>query len=104
VQLVAGIGLGSANVLSTTLRQTIIPMTQLARTTGAYRLFMFGSIPLGSALGGIVGETLGSRTGVALGTLGLALSAVPMFARSIRTLRDPADIRASTPALVSDGY
>ena len=84
----------SANVLSTTLRQIVIPATQLARTTGAYRQFMFGSIPLGSALGGILGGSLGSRTGVALGTLGLAVSALPMLARSIRSLRDPHDAAA----------
>jgi MFS family permease len=101
VQFVSGIGLGCANVLSTTLRQTIIPTTQLARTTGAYRLFMFGSIPLGSALGGVLGESFDSRIGVALGTLGLALSALPMLAPRIRTLRNPNDIRVASRAQVS---
>lgn len=42
VQLVAGVGLGSANVLSTTLRQTVIPPGRLARTNGAYRSINFG--------------------------------------------------------------
>jgi hypothetical protein len=95
VQFVAGIGLGSANVLSTTLRQIIIPRNQLARTQGGYRLLMYGSIPVGSALGGVVGETLGSRAGVAIGTVGLAISALPMFTRTVRTLRDPVEARAS---------
>jgi MFS family permease len=100
VELVAGIGLGSANVLSTTLRQIIIPRDQLARTTGGYRLLMYGSIPAGSALGGLLGETLGSRTGVAVGAIGLALSALPMLNRAVRTLRDPRDavVRARTTA------
>jgi MFS family permease len=91
LQLVAGVGLGSANVLSTTLRQIIIPRGQLARTTGGYRLLMYGSIPLGSALGGVLGQTYGSRTGVALGAIGLACSALPMLARTVRSLRDPSD-------------
>jgi hypothetical protein len=95
LQLVAGIGLGSANVLSTTLRQIIIPRNQLARTQGGYRLLMYGSIPLGSALGGVIGETLGSRAGVAIGTVGLAISALPMLMGSVRTLRDPVEARAS---------
>ncbi len=89
VQFVAGVGLGSANVLSTTLRQIVIPRDQLARATGAYRLLMYGSIPLGSALGGLLGEMLGSRTGVAIGAVGLALSALPMLAPSIVSLGDP---------------
>ena len=91
IELVAGIGLGSANVLSTTLRQIIIPRDQLARTTGGYRLLMYGSIPVGSALGGLLGETLGSRAGVAVGTIGMVLSALPMLNRGVRTLRNPRD-------------
>ena len=98
VELVAGIGLGSANVLSTTLRQIVIPRDQLARTTGGYRLLMYGSIPLGSALGGLLGEILGSRVGVAVGALGLVASALPMLERRIRTLRDPRDAVIGTTA------
>jgi MFS family permease len=93
LQLIAGIGLGSANVLSITLRQTVIPHNQLARSNGGYRLLMYGSIPIGSALGGLLGDALGSRAGVAIGTIGLAISALPMFARTIRRLRDPHDAR-----------
>jgi MFS family permease len=86
LQMLAGVGLGSANVLSITLRQTVIPQGQLARTNGAYRSLMYGSIPIGSALAGILGEALGSRAGVAIGTVGLTISALPMLARSIRQL------------------
>ena len=56
---------------------------------------MYGSIPIGSALGGVFGETLGSRAGVAIGTVGLAISALPMLSRTVRTLRDPVEARAS---------
>ena len=101
LQLIAGIGLGSANVLSTTLRQLVIPPNQLARTTGGYRLLMYGSIPIGSVLGGVLGETLGSHAGVAIGTLGMALSAAPMLVRSVRSLRDPADARQQLPAVAT---
>ena len=101
IQFVAGIGLGAANVLSTTLRQTVIPAEELAPTIGAYRFLMFGSIPIGSALGGVLGAALGGRAGVAIGTATLAVSALPMFARPIRSLRSPRDARA--PAEVSVG-
>ena len=89
VMLVAGIGLGNANVYSLTLRQTVIPPSLLARSGGAYRQVMYGSIPIGSALAGVVGELVGTRTGVLVGAVGLALSALPMFTRRIRSLRDP---------------
>jgi MFS family permease len=86
VLLISGVGLGNANVYSLTLRQTVIPIDQLTRTVGAYRQIMYGSIPIGSALAGVLGATAGTRVGVAAGSVGLALSALPMLRRSIRKL------------------
>lgn len=89
VQFLAGIGLGSANVLSVTIRQLLIPRTTLARSNGAYRTFTFGVLPIGAAAGGVLGSTFGSTTAVAVGTIAMAISAVPMFAREVRTLDTP---------------
>jgi MFS family permease len=91
IQFVAGVGLGSANVLSTTLRQRIIPSDQLARTTGGYRMLMFGSIPIGSVLGGVCGEAMGTRAAVAIGSAGLVVSALPMLRPGARSLHHPED-------------
>jgi MFS family permease len=96
VLLVSGIGLGNANVYSLTLRQTVIPADQLARTVGAYRQIMYGSIPIGSALAGVIGATAGTRAGVAVGTIGLALSALPMLVRRIRQLPTAAAAQSQT--------
>jgi predicted MFS family arabinose efflux permease len=93
VMLVSGVGLGSANVLSVTLRQVVAPRGSLARTNGGYRLLIFGVIPFGSALGGVIGQLFGSRTGVAVGAIGATISAIPMVRRQVRTLRDPKDAR-----------
>ncbi|WP_446219640.1 MFS transporter [Micromonospora sp. IBHARD004] len=93
VQFVSGVGLGVANVLSITLRQTVIPRGGLARSNGGYRLLNYGVLPLGSALGGVLGHTVGSRAGVAVGAVGLAASALPMLTRRIRSLRSPEDAR-----------
>ncbi|WP_305784377.1 MFS transporter [Symbioplanes lichenis] len=92
VQFVSGIGLGSANVLSLTLRQVVAPGA-LARTNGGYRLLIYGVLPVGSALAGVVGEVAGSRAGVAVGTAGLAISALPMASRRVLALRKPQDAR-----------
>ncbi len=93
VELIMGVGLGSANVLSVTLRQVVAPRGSLARTNGGYRLLIYGVIPFGSALGGIIGQFASSRTGVAVGTIGMTISAIPMVRRQVRTLRDPKDAR-----------
>jgi MFS family permease len=91
IEVVSGMGLGSANVLSVTLRQVVAPRGSLARTNGGYRLLIFGVLPIGSALGGLVGATLGSRVGVTIGAAGLAVSALPMLQAPVRKLRDPSD-------------
>lgn len=96
VYLVSGIGLGSANVLSVTLRQNVMPRGGLARSNGSYRLITFGVLPIGSALGGVLGETVGARWGVAVGTVALAVSALPMMAPRVRRLRDVAEARPVT--------
>lgn len=86
VMLASGIGLGNANVYSLTLRQAAIPRDQLTRSAGAYTQVMYGSIPLGSALAGVLGESLGTRPAAATGALLLACSLLPMLTRPIRTL------------------
>ena len=96
ILLVSGVGLGTANIYSVTLRQIVIPADQLARSVGAYRQVMYGSIPIGAALAGALGETAGTRAAVAIGTLGLALSATPMLTRRMRTLSTP-QAAASAP-------
>ncbi|WP_406052528.1 MFS transporter [Kribbella sp. NBC_00889] len=89
LQFLSGIGLGSANVLSVTIRQLLIPRTALARSNGAYRTFTFGVLPIGAALGGVLGSTFGTTAAVAVGSIGIALSALPMFVREVRTLETP---------------
>jgi ABC-type antimicrobial peptide transport system permease subunit len=73
-----------------------VPTTSLARSNGGYRLLIFGAIPIGSILGGVIGGAVGVRIGVAIGAIGLALSALPMFQREVRTLRDAASARKAS--------
>ncbi|MET7970306.1 MFS transporter [Micromonospora sp. NPDC005305] len=100
-QLAAGFGLGIANVLSLTLRQIVAPKGSLTRTGAGYRLIIYGVIPLGSALGGLIGSTLGSQVAVAAGSAGMALSTIPMTARPIRGLAAPEDARQPRPFAAS---
>lgn len=62
------------NIITVTLRQRIVPDQLLGRVNAAYRLFAWGTQPLGALLGGIVGELLGLRAVFLLaGILGLTL-------------------------------
>jgi MFS family permease len=59
VWLVAGaIGIGW-NIVTVSLRQRIVPDALLGRVNATYRLLAWGTMPLGAALGGIIGETVG---------------------------------------------
>jgi len=88
VMLLRGIGEGNANVYSLTMRQQLIPRDELTRSAGAYTQVMYGSIPLGALLAGVIGESLGARTGVLLGAIGLVISAIPMLTPTFLRLPD----------------
>ena len=57
-----------------------------------------GGIPIGSALGGVLGETLGSRAGVGIATVVFATSALPMLSRRVRSIRQATDARPAEVA------
>ncbi|HEX2029601.1 MAG TPA: MFS transporter [Nitriliruptorales bacterium] len=50
------------NVITVSLRQTIIPDALLGRVNSVYRFLGWGSMPLGSLLGGVLAREFGLRT------------------------------------------
>jgi MFS family permease len=49
------------NVVTVSLRQRIVPDRLLGRVNASYRLLAWGTIPVGAALGGFIGEAFGLR-------------------------------------------
>lgn len=49
------------NVVTVSLRQRIVPDRLLGRVNATYRLLAWGTMPIGAALGGLVGEAFGLR-------------------------------------------
>jgi MFS family permease len=47
------------NVVTVSLRQRIVPNRLLGRVNATYRLLAWGTMPIGAALGGLVGEVFG---------------------------------------------
>jgi MFS family permease len=71
------------NVITVSLRQSMIPPNLMGRVNSAYRLVGWGTIPLGALVGGIVAKTFGIRAPFyAAGAL-LVISAVTLFRRMI---------------------
>ena len=97
----AGLALSSAavtawNVLMMSLRQSVIPDHLLGRVHGTWRTLLWGTMPVGSLLGGLLARvdlTTPMVAGGAVATVVAALS-VPFLAR----LPDPEDAGPGTPA------
>ncbi len=56
---VGGMTVSIWNVITVSLRQRVTPHRLLGRLNSAYRLLAWGTMPLGAAVGGIVGEVFG---------------------------------------------
>ena len=63
---VGGSGLIAWNVVTVSLRQRITPDRLLGRVNSCYRLVAWGTMPLGAAAGGLLGQWLGLRAVFAL--------------------------------------
>jgi predicted MFS family arabinose efflux permease len=77
----------SANVNQLTFRQSITPERLLGRMNSVVRFMYWGTIPIGSALGGVATGAIGLRETLLLSALGAALSCVPIAASPIRHVR-----------------
>ncbi|MFC9278755.1 MFS transporter [Streptomyces collinus] len=96
----AAITLG--NVLTATLRQTLIPKERFGQVNGAYRLVINGLTPLGGLAGGLVADRFGLRAPffLAAGLLLLCtLVAVPLLPRrALDDLPEPDAVTGATEA------
>jgi MFS family permease len=67
----------SWNIITVSLRQRIVPNHLLGRVNACYRLFAWGTMPIGAALGGLIASRLSLTaafwTSAALGTLALPI-------------------------------
>jgi MFS family permease len=80
---VLGLALTVWNVVVVSLRQAIVPDRLVGRVNSAFQLVSLGVMPLGSAVGGALGHTLGLRAPFLAG--GVALLAAALLAARIVT-------------------
>jgi MFS family permease len=57
-----GFGISVWNVNTITLRQAVTPTRLLARMNATYRMLLFGALPAGAMIGGLLGSALGLHT------------------------------------------
>jgi MFS family permease len=89
------------NVLTMSLRQAVIPHHLFGRVQGAYRTVVWGAIPLGAIVGGVLADHIGIRPVLIVDGLGSVVGAVFMarLARAHRDLLADGHATAAEPAL-----
>jgi MFS family permease len=84
---VAQVGNGLYNVEAVSLRQACTPAPMLARMTATSRFFIWGTMPVGATLAGLVAGAIGVRGALAVTAAGVSAMVVVLLASPVRRVR-----------------
>jgi MFS family permease len=93
---VGGLSAVVYNVAQVSLRQAVTPTRMQGRMNATMRWFVWGTIPIGALLGGVLGSVLGVREAVLIGAMGEMVAVLPVLFSPVRRIRE-------MPAPVHDG-
>ncbi|HEV7887844.1 MAG TPA: MFS transporter [Acidimicrobiales bacterium] len=79
------------NITQISLRQTVTPPRLHGRMTATMRFLVWGALPLGSVLGGVLASQVGRHTTLWVSAAGGALSALPVLLGPLRGLKSMPD-------------
>jgi predicted MFS family arabinose efflux permease len=83
-----GSGISIFNVNAITLRQALTPMHVLARMNATYRMLIFGALPVGAIIGGLLGNAVGLRAALVISVLVLTSPMLWMFFSPVFRLKE----------------
>ncbi|HEX5751155.1 MAG TPA: MFS transporter [Archangium sp.] len=92
----AGFGVALFNVNQISLRQQLTPASLQGRMNATVRFLIWGTIPAGAFLGGLLGGSLGLKPTLLIAGVGSLLSSLPLVFSPLATLHEPPQ-----PALAS---
>jgi MFS family permease len=90
-----GFGIAIHNVNQVTVRQILTPDRLRARVASVIRLLGFGAVPIGTLIGGLIGELLGVRTALVASGVGLLAGSVPYALQRVGRIRTVDDLPAA---------
>jgi MFS family permease len=76
------------NVNQVSFRQAIVPLELQGRLNATMRFLVWGTIPIGSLIGGVLGEILGLRTAIGFFALGGALAFLWVLLSPVRRITE----------------
>jgi len=74
-------------ITQVSLRQTITPARMQGRTNATMRFLVWGALPVGSVVGGVLGDAIGLRSTLWVAAIGTTLSVVPLLGRALLRVR-----------------
>jgi predicted MFS family arabinose efflux permease len=86
------------NINGVSLRQAITPDRVQGRMNATVRTIVWGTIPLGSFLGGILGNTIGVWQTLVVGAAAHSVAVLWLVAKPVRILREQPAPHRTTPA------
>jgi predicted MFS family arabinose efflux permease len=82
-----GFGIAVHNVNQVSVRQAVTPDDMRARVAAASRLLVFGAMPAGTLIGGVLGELVGLRPTLLVGAAGLFVGSLYYWFTPVGRLR-----------------
>ena len=76
------------NITQVSFRQGLCPQSLLGRMNATMRFLVWGTLPLGSLLGGILGSWLGPRPALLIAAIGACFAFLPVYLSPLRALRE----------------
>jgi MFS family permease len=76
------------NVTQVSFRQRLCPRPLLGRMNASIRFIVWGTMPIGSFVGGVLGEAVGVRNVFWIGMVGSAVAALPVLLSPLVNMRD----------------
>jgi MFS family permease len=90
-EFVSGFGLMLLDILAGVIMSGVIPPSLRSRVSGAFQLVNYGVRPLGTAVAGVLGSTIGLRPTLWIATVGGVAGLLWLLPSPLRTLRDVPD-------------
>ncbi len=76
------------NIAQVSFRQGLTPERLLGRMNATMRFLVWGTMPLGGLIGGVLGDYLGVRPALWVGAIGGMFAFLPVFLSPLRTMRE----------------